>query len=364
MNHNVTKAGTTRIVFLDYLRVLACLMVIATHSCDSFYIGPGGVWQCASESDRLWISIIDSIMRAAVPLFVMTSSYLLLPLKDDNTTFFKRRFIRVLVPFAVWSCIYAFWPVLMGDLPASELPMRLLHPIWNFNDDSGHLWYIYMLIGLYLFMPVLSPWLKQTGKKAELAFLAVWFVSSFLAYLKEIGAGDMFGECYWNEFHSFWYFSGFIGYLVLAHYIRHHVHWNASRSLSIGLLCFLVGYAVTALPFYFRSFTHEMVQEVELTWLYCSPNVILMTFGVFMMCKAIPQQKAPCYGFDNSLSRLSYGVYLLHVIVLYSVFFDLLKGWELSTPAFILTLTVCTFTLSNLITWLLSKLPFGKYLVG
>ena len=72
----------------------------------------------------------------------------------------------------------------MGDLPASELPMRLLHPIWNFNDDSGHLWYIYMLIGLYLFMPVLSPWLKQTGKKAELAFLAVWFVSSFLAYLK------------------------------------------------------------------------------------------------------------------------------------------------------------------------------------
>ena len=294
MKHKATTAGTTRIVFLDYLRVLACLMVIATHSCDSFYIGPGGVWQCASESDRLWISIIDSIMRAAVPLFVMTSSYLLLPLKDDNTTFFKRRFIRVLVPFAVWSCIYAFWPVLMGDLPASELPMRLLHPIWNFNDDSGHLWYIYMLIGLYLFMPVLSPWLKQTGKKAELAFLAVWFVSSFLAYLKEIGAGDMFGECYWNEFHSFWYFSGFIGYLVLAHYIRHHLHWNASRSLGIGLLCFLVGYAVTAIPFYYRSFSHELVQEVELTWLYCSPNVILMTFGVFMMCKAATVSSTGC----------------------------------------------------------------------
>ena len=174
----------------------------------------------------------------------------------------------------------------------------------------------------------------------------------------------MFGECYWNEFHSFWYFSGFIGYLVLAHYIRHHLHWNASRSLGIGLLCFLVGYAVTAIPFYYRSFSHELVQEVELTWLYCSPNVILMTFGVFMMCKAIPGQKAPCYGFVNRLSRLSYGVYLLHIIVLYSVFFDMLKAMELGTPWFILTLTLCTFALSNLITWLLSKLPFGKYLVG
>lgn len=39
-----------------------------------------------------------------------------------------------------------------------------------------------------------------------------------------------------------------------------------------------------------------------------------------MMCKAIPGQKAPCYGFVNRLSRLSYGVYLLHIIVLYSVF--------------------------------------------
>ena len=38
MKHKATTAGTTRIVFLDYLRVLACLMVIATHSCDSFYI--------------------------------------------------------------------------------------------------------------------------------------------------------------------------------------------------------------------------------------------------------------------------------------------------------------------------------------
>ena len=226
MDHNATRAGTTRIVFLDYLRVLACLMVIATHCCEPFYIGADGIWQCASESDRIWVSLIDSAMRGAVPLFIMTSSYLLLPLKDDNTTFFKRRFVRVFVPFAVWSCIYAFWPVLMGQIAASELPMRLLHPIWNFNDDSGHLWYIYMLIGLYLFMPVLSPWLKQTSQKAELAFLTVWFVSSLFPYLKEIGAGDLFGECYWNEFHSFWYFSGFIGYLVLAHYIRHHLRFQ------------------------------------------------------------------------------------------------------------------------------------------
>lgn len=364
MTTQIQGADSNRIIFLDYLRVLACLMVIATHSCDTFYIGPGGVWQCASEGDRLWISIFDSIMRAAVPLFVMTSSYLLLPLKDDNTTFLKRRFTRVLIPFALWTAVYAVWPVLQGKAEASAIPMRLVRSLWNFNDEAGHLWYIYMLIGLYLFMPVLSPWLRQASRKAELVFLAVWVLSTLFPYLKEMGAGDLFGECYWNEFHSFWYFSGFIGYLVLAHYIRRYVHWSAQKSLWVGLASFLAGYAATALPFYYRSFTHEMVQEVELSWLYCTPNVILMTFGVFMMCKAIPQRQLPGYGLVNRLSRLSYGVYLLHVIVLYSVFFDALKQTGLGTPGFVLALTCCTFAASSLIAWLLSKLPFGKYIVG
>ena len=49
MKHKATTAGTTRIVFLDYLRVLACLMVIATHSCDSFYIGPAIEIMAANE---------------------------------------------------------------------------------------------------------------------------------------------------------------------------------------------------------------------------------------------------------------------------------------------------------------------------
>ena len=355
---------TRRIVFLDYLRVLACLMVIAAHSCELFYIGPDGVWQCASESDRLWVCAIDSIMRAAVPLFVMTSSYLLLPLKDGNAAFFKRRFVRVFVPFAVWTVIYALWPFLTGKMSAAELPMRLLHPILNFNGDSAHLWYIYMLIGLYLFMPVLSPWLKQAGRKAELAFLGLWLLSSCFPYVKEAGAGELLGECYWNEYHSLWYFSGFIGYLVLGHYIRVHIRWNAARCTGIGTLCFLAGYAATALPFYYRSFSHGLVREVELTWLYCTPNVILMTFGIFMLCKAIPQDKAPCYGLTSRLSRLSYGVYLLHIIVLYSVSLEILKDTGLGTPWLILSLTACTFAASNLIAWLLSKLPFGKYIVG
>ena len=78
----------------------------------------------------------------------------------------------------------------------------------------------------------------------------------------------------------------------------------------------------------------EMVQEVELTWLYCTPNVILMTFGVFMMQRSHPPTESPAVLRPRQpFVALATAVgLLLHIIVLYSVFFDLLKGWKLSTP--------------------------------
>ena len=80
-----------RIVFLDWLRAIACFMVIVVHSCEPFYLGGEGTL-IASLSDGLWVTFIDSMFRASVPLFVLASSYLLFPVKTDSRTFFKRRF--------------------------------------------------------------------------------------------------------------------------------------------------------------------------------------------------------------------------------------------------------------------------------
>ena len=77
------KAHPQRIVFLDYLRAFACLTVIIVHSSEFFYIGSEHPLTIA-PGDNLWVSILDSMFRAAVPLFVMASSYLLVPLQYDT----------------------------------------------------------------------------------------------------------------------------------------------------------------------------------------------------------------------------------------------------------------------------------------
>ena len=107
-----------RVVFLDYLRALACLTVIIVHSCEFFYIGGDDPLCIKSLTDLHWANLIDSLFRPSVPLFVLASSYLLFPLRDDTATFFKRRFTRVAIPFIIWLVLYAVIPQYGGSCSA------------------------------------------------------------------------------------------------------------------------------------------------------------------------------------------------------------------------------------------------------
>lgn len=349
-----------RIVFLDYLRVIACFMVIMVHSCEFFFIDGDSIG-IRTASDGFWVSVIDSAFRSSVPLFVMASSYLLLPLKGSSHDFFKRRFVRVFIPFVVWSFLYAVLPWAWGEIAYADVKSNLLQLLWNFNASSGHLWFIYMLIGLYMFMPILSPWLKGVTKRGEQLFLLVWFLTTFWHYGKLL-VGDVYGECYWNEFHTFWYFSGFIGYLVLSHYIRTYIQWSLKKSLLVGITMFLIGYLFTSIVYYHRTFTATELQELELSWRFCSFNVVMMTFGVFVIIKKISFQRGWLYALVVQISRLSYGVYLMHIFIL-GFSYKILGGY-FSTPVTIVLVGTSTFIGCCLLAKLLSYLPSGKYIVG
>ncbi|PXV68074.1 surface polysaccharide O-acyltransferase-like enzyme [Dysgonomonas alginatilytica] len=350
-----------RVVFLDYLRIIACFMVIMVHSCEFFFIDGDSIG-IRNASDGFWVSVVDSFFRSSVPLFVMASSYLLLPLKGNNTeVFFKRRFVRVVIPFVVWSLLYAILPLCWGAVSLADVKSNLIQLLTNFGAASGHLWYIYMLIGLYMFMPVLSPWLREASKRGLQLFLAVWFVTTFWHYAKLI-VGDLYGECYWNEFHMFWYFSGFIGYLVLAYYIRTYIDWSLKKSLCIGGTLFIVGYLFTAIVYYQRTFTATQLQELELSWRFCSFNVVFMTFGAFVILKKITFQGKWLYGIVRQLSGLSYGIYLMHIFLL-GFSYNLIGG-HFSTPVTIALVGVSTFTRCCILAKLISYLPGSKYLIG
>lgn len=351
-----------RIVFLDYIRVIACFMVIVVHVCECYYCTADGA-VLANDFDRFWVSAIDSLFRPAVPLFVMVSSYLLLPLPYSTSVFVKKRFVRVFIPFVIWIVLYAIVPpaMLFGEGEKSIVWENFTHILYNFTDDAGHLWFVYMLIGVYCLMPIISPWLKEVSKRGEQIFLAIWFLTTFHHYAKAY-LGGIWGECVWNEFHALYYFSGYIGYVVLAHYIRTHINWSLKKSLAIGIPCILVGYAITAGWFYTYTQATSDYYMVEVSWRFCTFNVALMSFGMFVIMKHFTCDKPAVYNPVKKVSSLSYGIYLMHIFVLTFMFG--LIGDKFTTPVSILVVALATYFSCILITYLISKLPGSKYLIG
>lgn len=360
-----------RIVFLDYVRVFACLLVMIAHSSENFYIvdgmegTEGPVTLLLSESDRLWVSVYDGLSRMAVPLFMIVSAFLLVPMKDGQTTwqFYRRRFTRVLPPFIIFMILYCTLPLLWGQFDTATAINDLWHIPFNFPSLAGHLWFMYPLISLYLIIPVVSPWLSKATEREERFFVILFMVSTCIPFLNR-WIGDVWGQCSWNSFHALWYFSGYLGYLVLAHYLRTHITWSVGKRMRTGALLLVVGGLLTVLSFYIQAvpgIVHP-TPAVEIGWSYCTINCVLMTAGAFLLFTCIGQDTEPRIVED--LSKLSYGMYLMHIfwLIMWSGIYKTTLG--LPSVAAIPAIAASTFICSYVSCKILSCIPGSKWLIG
>ncbi len=376
MKHKLDSTGE-RIVFLDYLRVAACFMVILIHCIEPFYIGSTGI-SIASESDARWVTGISSALRACVPLFMLTSSYLLFPIKTDTKMFFKKRMVRIGIPFLVWSLLYIIVGAFTsGDYSAITADLKTL-PFNFVMTSSGHLWFVYMLLGIYLIMPLLSPWAEKVSKKEEKAFLMLWGITTLLPLIRpaaEIitGSSDLWGECYWNGYGTFYYVSGFIGILVLGHYFRTHVgEMSWQKTLSYALPLWMVGYAITAGGYWLGidleqgfpwTASYATLPDLETTWNPTSLGVVMQTVAYFLLFRKIAASGFLYTHIIMPISKLSYGIYLMHMMFLTPAF-TWVSSFSLPTPLVMIGSAALTFIASILTTRLLAYLPKSKYIIG
>lgn len=351
-----------RIVFLDYLRAVACFLVVMVHSNESFY-GTAGV-PVGSEAQRLWMALWDGVSRISVPLFIMTSSYLLVPMKAEMGwgEFFRRRLLRVVPPMAVFLVVYALFPALTGERTWGEALDTLWRVPLNFPENAYHLWFMYPLIGLYLLIPVLSPWLRTATARQERMFLALWFASTCLPFFNR-WYGDVLGQCWWNQYHLLYDFSGYPGYLVLGHYIKCHLQWSRPRRLTVGGLCLAAGWAFTVLSFYLtvRPGMPQELGDIEFAWCFCIANCVVATFGAFLLFTCI-ERPGRLYGAVKSVSVHSYGLYLMHVLWLglWAPLLQPLLPIGVAIPA----IAVATWLSSYVCMRCVALLPGSRWVVG
>ena len=377
------------------MRVAACFMVILVHATEPFYLGGEGSLILTS-TDAFWSAFSDSFARACVAMFVVASSYLQFPLHYSTREFFRRRAVRILIPFIIWSLVYA---IAWGE-PVSNLKDLLL----NFNYAAGHLWFVYMLIGIYILMPLLSPWAEKVSKKELQVYLCIWLFTTIIPLIRDWVSSDpiavtygptgiprqaiypLWGEASWNTYGLFYYMSGFIGYLLLGLYFRRFVgELSWKKTLSVGLPCWIGGFAIVFGGFLRRVYetsagtfptggTVDVAVYWETTWCNDTVGVVLMTIGSVLMFKKITCQGNFYKKVLLPVSKASYGMYLSHLLVLVPVF-GVIREWLgsgaegrlgfMTTPVEILLSAVVAFLLVAVGSIILRKIPkIGKYIIG
>ncbi|MDB0025800.1 acyltransferase family protein [Polaribacter sp.] len=281
------KENVNRLDWIDLLRFVSIISVVIIHS-------QGGFYGSLLGSETWWIfNVINSSTHFSVPVFVMISGALLLKNEINLNSFLKRRFARILYPFLFWSFI-----LFLGNI-FLDRPLSQNHVITSFiSDFLNHkinyvYWYVYMLVGLYLIAPIISIWTINCKRNNIEYFLLIWIFTLFTKSLP-------FLETSFNLS----YFSGFIGYFILGHYLSTQ---KINKNIMFSILLIFIGLFITVLGNYFYP-----GNEFED---YLSPNIMILSSGVFLLFKNFRLPKNIIIKkLILKISRYSFGIYLIHAV--------------------------------------------------
>ena len=326
-------------LFINLLRILACLMVIFMHAPLP-----------SKQANGLFLSTLSYVTAPCIGLFFMVSGYLLLPIKQDAGSFLRKRLGKVIGPTLFWSIFYLAANFIKEDCQGSL--MKELISIPFSAQGNPVLWFMYTLIGLYLLAPIISRWIKSASRKEMEFYLGLWGISlcyPILSSFLSINQGTT-GILY--------YFTGYAGYFILGSYLKKY-----PKRISFKCIILLMGIAILA-PIICKI-AQINVNFYEVFW-YLSIFVVIQCVFWFQTITKLPLK------FSNRvetmltrISNLSFGIYLIHIFIMRYVLWecDFIQNMDSSILQTV-TIAVLTFALSTITCYLISWLPFSSYLIG
>jgi surface polysaccharide O-acyltransferase-like enzyme len=350
--HPIEMQQENKTLWFDNLRAIATVAVIGIHVSSDYAPASGTI-----PAYDFWIgNIFDSASRFAVPMFVMLSGALLLSKDYEIGTFLKKRLVRLLIPFLFWSLIYIAFSFVIEFRSGNRLSFEEMArtTFVDLRDGSSlHLWYVYMIIGLYLFVPIIGKWVRNSTEKEIGYFLLVWVCVMI--------ADQPIFERIRPEI-DMRYFGGYLGYLVLGHYLRIKSAGSQGRTNALALICIALGLLSTILGTYGVHWYYN--EYVSTFYEPLSPNILLYSGGLFLWFKNKDISLPALVWVRNFISKYSYGIFLAHVLIL-SKLHDFNICWNFINPILGIPVTIllCLIVTSAVVS-LVSKLPLGKYISG
>lgn len=339
--------SNNRILQFDVLRIVAAFAVVWLHSsAQRFEICyPSVEWDVRN--------VYDSLVRWCVPVFVMISGALFLDAnkKIELKNMYGKYIARVAIVFIVWSLVYAMYDGIGAKGLAGFVRRVVLGPC--------HFWFLKMLIGLYVVVPVLR--VIVADRKVERYFICLSLVTAFLmpllfAFMEYISHATSAFAVRNYEGLGIKMGLGYVGYFVLGHYLSNNqISATVKRILClIGILSFLAVVVLTSFV------TSQTGTACLFFYNYMSAFSLLEAIAVFVVIKDIHiAQKY--HAVLISASKLCLGIYIVHPLVI-KVLSDYgsIDSSSLNPIYFVPLYALAVFIISYLVSFVLAHIPFIK----
>lgn len=340
------------LAWIDVARVAAIIAVIAIHVVSSLVTG-------GAHPQTWWFgNLVDSAARWSVPLFVMISGALLLhsDLADDPVRFYRRRLARILPPLIAWSVIYLVYGYVSSRNPET---LRQAATYVAAGRPYFHLYFLYLMAGLYLIAPFLRPLVAPNARRllgiAVLVFLALGMADSVAQRWLGTGGANAATR-----------FIPYIGYFLAGAWL---VGLAPTRGRIVAsLVTVALGIGLTAVG------TYVLIHRFSFgPGLYLYEYLSLTTVPVSLAVFTLFLWSAPT--FDRLAVRMpdrwlsivaaaTLGIYVIHPLVLSALGNVLgLRARAFFLPAAVLATVVAAFAVSLLIVLVLRRVPLVRRIV-
>lgn len=346
-----------RIFYLDILRVIACLSIIMIHSSAPYVIENIG-------SFNFWIgNIFNGLFRIGVPLFIMISGALML---DKNYKFSPNKLLKhitkLIIFFIFWSTIYCIIFNIIGKIFIKHESIDIQLVVSSLIKGHYHLWFVYLIIGLYLIVPILRLWVTDNNKKYIEYFIILSIIFTYIIpQIINIGSNYNSLFVHLNDiiegYLQLQYVGGFTSYFILGWYFNNYDIKNKKIICMFGFISLLI----TIIGTYILSASTE-----KLITMYgnLSINVLFQTIAMFIIIKdRFINLQNKNNKIISSISKCSLGIYAIHALIV-SIMYKILEHLTFDFALINIPIVfIVSFLMAYLASFILSKIPVLKKIV-
>jgi len=331
--------GLDRLLWIDLLRVASAYAIVVFHA--------------ISDTTRANYGL--GLLRWPVPLFVAISGALLLhgSRTESAGEFYRRRVRRLLAPLVVWSIFYLVYrKMVFGSGDPVDFKRMAFHILTG--RPTVHLWFLYMLLGLYLVTPFLRTYVRAASERETqllaLAVLTVTYIHESWASFAPSQPGI-----------ALTLFVPYVGLFLYGHVLRslperRFPSWTLGITVIASLVALSAG--TTLLPRWTRL-------PGALVSAHSAPLTVALIGAGFLLARQTVGSGArlPAWLREavGSMAGVSLGIYIIHPVFqrILETQFLALRG----NPAWEVLLATGTFAISYGVCVALARLPYARRLV-